>query len=106
MDVGLSRFMWSQIVVSGRLPILLVAGYDQAKAIFRHALDETDIAHFANAAQHVQSLLGNALLMAELQRERDHLSDMNQALARRERDLQAATEQLQTAIQFFKIGRS
>jgi two-component system chemotaxis sensor kinase CheA len=97
MVIGLSRFMWSRIVVSGRLPILLVAGYDQAKAIFRFPLDETDIAHFANAAQHVQSLLGNSLLMAELQRERDHLSNMNQALARRERDLQAATEQLHTA---------
>lgn len=93
----LYRFMWSRMLVPGRPPLLMVAGYDRDKALFQNLFDENTVAHFSNAAQHVQSLLGNALLLAELERQRDHLHEINQALHRRELDLQAASEQLQAA---------
>lgn len=93
----LYRFMWSRILVPGRPPFLMVAGYDHDKAPFQSLFDENSVAHFGNAAQHVQSLLGNALLLAELESQRDHLHEVNRALQRRERELEAATEQLQAA---------
>jgi hypothetical protein len=93
----LHRFMWSRILVPGRPMLLMVVGYDRDKAPFQNLFDENSLAHFSNAAQHVQSLLGNARLLAELESQRDHLHDVNQALQRRERELQAATDQLQAA---------
>jgi hypothetical protein len=97
MHFGLYRFMWARMLIPGRPALLMAAGYDRDKAPFQHLFDENSVAHFSNAAQHVQSLLGNALLLAQLESQRDHLHDVNQALHRRERELQAATEQLQAA---------
>jgi HPt (histidine-containing phosphotransfer) domain-containing protein/two-component sensor histidine kinase len=95
--LGLHRFIWSRIAPSGGVPLLMVAGFDQSKARFQAPFVTNDVAHFVNAAQHVQSLLANALLVRELQQERDHLRRTNLALEQRDRELELATEQLRAA---------
>jgi two-component sensor histidine kinase/HPt (histidine-containing phosphotransfer) domain-containing protein len=95
--LGLHRFIWSRITPSGGVPLLMVAGFERNKARFQAPFVANDVAHFANAAQHVQSLLANALLVRELQQERDHLRRTNLALEQRDRELEIATEQLRAA---------
>jgi two-component system chemotaxis sensor kinase CheA len=95
--LGLARFVWSRIDVTGRAPVLLIAGFDRAKAKFQGNFDAADAAHLRNAAQHVQGLIGNALLVQELEHERDRLQQTNGVLERRDRELHALTEQLRAA---------
>lgn len=95
--VGLHRFIWSAIRPTGRAPVLLVAGFDRAKTTFQPPFDEADAAYIENTAQHIETLLGNAFLVSELERERDHLQKVNGELETRDRELLAATEQLRAA---------
>ena len=92
--LGLHRFMWSCIARSNQSPILMAAGFDPAKAVFQSPFADDDIAHFGNAAQHVQSLLGNALLIAELEGEKNQLREANASLEQRDRELRGAAEHL------------
>jgi len=92
--LGLHRFMWSCIARSHQAPILLAAGFDATKAVFQSPFAESDVAHFGNAAQLVQSLLGNALLIAELEGERNQLRAANESLEERDRELRRAAEHL------------
>ncbi len=93
----LHRFMWSRIELRGGDRLLMAVGYDQSKARFQSPFVKGDAAQFANATQHVQSLMANALLVSELQRERDHLKASNLALKERDEELEIATEQLRAA---------
>ena len=95
--LGLHRFMWSCIARPNQSRILMAAGFDSAKAIFQSPFADGDIAHFGNAAQHVQSLLGNALLIAELEGERNQLREANVSLEQRDRELRSAAEHLRLA---------
>jgi HPt (histidine-containing phosphotransfer) domain-containing protein len=93
---GLHRFLWSEIRVPGRHPVLLLAGFDRAGAAFQNVFDESDAAHIDNVAQHVQTLLGNMFLLSELETEKDRLQQTNETLERQERELQVAGERLRT----------
>jgi HPt (histidine-containing phosphotransfer) domain-containing protein len=95
--LGLGRFLWSRIDVPGQLPVLLAAGFDRAKAKFQVDFDAQDAAHLRNATQHVQGLIGNVLLVREVEHERDRLQQTNETLKNRDRDLRALTEELRAA---------
>ncbi|HVY29550.1 MAG TPA: ATP-binding protein [Polyangiaceae bacterium] len=81
--LGLHRFMWASIERPQLPPILMAAGFDAHKATFQSPFEPSDVAHFGNAAQHVQSLLGNALLIAELERVAQELRAANENLEQR-----------------------
>ncbi len=95
--LGLHQFMWSRIACAGRPPILMAAGFDHAKAAFQSPFLESDAAHFNNAAQHVESLLANALLVAELELDKKRLRQVNSTLEQRDQALQEAAGQLLAA---------
>lgn len=95
--LGLHRFMWGRITRPNQVPILMAAGFDPSKAVFQSPFGSSDIAHFSNAAQHVESLLGNALLIAELEREKDQLREANITLEQRDVELRNAASQLRLA---------
>jgi len=95
--LGLHRFMWSRIARSGEAPLLLVAGFDQSKAVFQSPFNAGDVANFSNAARQVEHLLRNAQLIAALELEKKQLSQANAALEERDIALRAAAQQLQEA---------
>jgi serine phosphatase RsbU (regulator of sigma subunit) len=95
--LGLHQFMWSRIARPQSSPVLMAAGFDRTKASFQSPFVENDAAHLSNAAQHVESLLANALLVAELEREKDQLRQANVTLEQRDRSLQKATQDLLAA---------
>jgi two-component system chemotaxis sensor kinase CheA len=74
--LGLHRFMWSRIAHGPSARLLVAAGFDSTKASFQSPFSEQDAAFFRNATQHIESLLANAMLVAELQ-------DVNESLERR-----------------------
>jgi signal transduction histidine kinase len=96
-EIGLHRFLWSGIRPTGKAFVVLVAGFDRAKASFQPPFDDADAAHLENTAQHIETLLGNAFLVSEIERDRDHLQKVNLTLEHRDRELLLATEQLRTA---------
>jgi serine phosphatase RsbU (regulator of sigma subunit) len=95
--LGLHRFMWSRIARAEGLPLLLAGGFDHTKASFRSPFTENDAAHFGNAAQHMESLLENALLLAEVERETHELRQANMTLEQRDQALQKAASELRAA---------
>lgn len=95
--LGLHQFMWTRIACPGRAPILMAAGFDHTKAAFHSPFLDNDTAHFNNAAQYVESLLANALLVAELEAEKNQLHQAYATLEQRDRALQEAAEQLRAA---------
>jgi HPt (histidine-containing phosphotransfer) domain-containing protein len=95
--LGLHRFVWSTIERAGGRPILLAAGFDRKKAVFQSPFDSGDVAHFKSVARQVESLLGNALLIAELEREKNQLRQTNATLEQRDAALRLAAEQLLAA---------
>jgi serine phosphatase RsbU (regulator of sigma subunit) len=86
--LGLHRFLWSRIACDGLAPVLMAGGFDQARASFHAPFGDYDAAHFNNAAQHVETLLANALLIAELRREKDQLRQAHLMIEQRDRELQ------------------
>jgi signal transduction histidine kinase len=95
--LGLHRFLWSCVAPSGSTPILIAAGFDRTKAMFQAPFDGGDSAHFGNVARHAESLLGNLLLITELEREKEQLRQANLTLEHRDRELQQAASQLRAA---------
>lgn len=95
--LGLHRFIWSRVDRAELAPILIAAGFDRTKAVFQSPFVDEDVAHFGNAAQQVQSLLSNALLIAELEREKNQLREANESLGQRDAELQRAAERLRLA---------
>jgi len=92
--LGLHRFMWARVAQAGGAPIFIAAGFDKDKAVFQSPFVSTDVVHFANAAQHIESLLGNAQLIRELESEKNQLHEANQGLEERDRALRRAAEEL------------
>lgn len=92
--LGLHQFLWSRIARSQGAPVLMVGGFDRIKAAFRSPFVENDAAHFCNAAQHMESLLANAFLVAEVEREKDQLRQANLTLEERDQALQKAAKDL------------
>src|SRR5215471_4960444 len=95
--LGLGRFIWSRIDVPGKGPVLVAAGFDRSKAKFQSPFDVGDPAHLRNATQQAQGHLRNALLVQELERERDRLQHTNEILEVRDRELYALAEELRAA---------
>lgn len=95
--LGLEKFIWSRIDVQGRRPVLLAAGYDKAKAKFYPAFDEGTAANLQNTTQHIEGLLGNAVLLSQIQDERDRLKQTNELLKSRDAELSAMAAELRTA---------
>ena len=95
--IGLDRFMWGRIARPKQEPILMAAGFDAQKAIFQSPFVSSDIAHFASTVQLVQYLLGNAQLIAELEREKNQLREANVSLELRDQELRQAAERLRQA---------
>jgi serine phosphatase RsbU (regulator of sigma subunit) len=95
--IGLHQFMWSRIANAQGAPILMVGGFDDAKAVFHSPLMDNDAAQFHNTAQHIESLLASALLVAELEREKDQLRQANLILEQQDHALRTAAEQLLAA---------
>lgn len=92
--LGLHQFIWSQVGRGNQLPILMVAGFDAARAAFQSPFAENDAAYFCNTTQHVESLLANARLVAELEKEKEQLRQANGTLEQRDRALQDAARNL------------
>jgi serine phosphatase RsbU (regulator of sigma subunit) len=92
--LGLHQFLWSRIARPQGVPVLMVGGFDRTKAAFRSPFVDNDAAHFSNAAQHMESLLANAFLVAELEREKDQLRQANLTLEQRDQALQKAAKEL------------
>jgi HPt (histidine-containing phosphotransfer) domain-containing protein len=97
VTLGLHRFLWSLVAPSGSTPILIGAGFDRTKAMFQAPFDGGDSAHFGNVARLAESLLGNLLLISELEREKEQLRQANLTLEHRDRELQQAAAQLRAA---------
>jgi HPt (histidine-containing phosphotransfer) domain-containing protein len=95
--VGLDRFMWSRIQGARAVPILLVAGFDRAKAAFQSPFGDNDLGYFSNATRQIEALLGNYLLVGELEREKEQLERTNLTLGERDRELSQATDELRLA---------
>jgi signal transduction histidine kinase len=95
--LGLHRFMWSRIAHGSSANLLLAAGFDRTKASFQSPFVEQDAAFFRNATQHIESLLANAALVAELESEKAQLQDANTTLEQRDQELREAARELQEA---------
>jgi signal transduction histidine kinase len=95
--LGLHRFMWSRIAHGSAANLLLAAGFDRTKAAFQSPFVEQDAAFFRNATQHIESLLANAALVAELESEKAQLLDANTTLEQRDQALRVAARELQEA---------
>lgn len=100
--LDLFRLIWSRIEVAGRLPVVLAVGFDRAKAKFQMPFAAADAAHLRNTAQHLQSLLGNMLLVQELERANESLEqrveDRTRELARRNRDMRLVLDNVAQAL--------
>jgi serine phosphatase RsbU (regulator of sigma subunit) len=81
--VGLHRFIWGRIHPLNRKPVLLVAGCDKEKSQFQVPFEDSDAVNVGNMAQHVETLLGNAFLVNELEQDKARLEIFNQTLEHR-----------------------
>ena len=95
--LGLHQFMWSRIARPQGSPVLLAGGFDRSKASFRSPFEDNDAGHFSNAAQHMESLLENAVLLGEVERETEQLRQANLTLEQRDQALQQAAKELRAA---------
>lgn len=93
--LGLHRFMWSRIGQGNAAGVLVAAGFDRTKASFQADLADSDAALFRNAAQHVESLLANTLLVAELARANESLE---QRVRERTRELNEKNGELRLVL--------
>jgi len=81
--VGLDRFMWGWIRTLDLPPVLLVGGFDKEKAAFRPPFLAEDAEYFGHLTQHLETMLGNALLVNQLEREKANLQHLNETLERK-----------------------
>jgi two-component system chemotaxis sensor kinase CheA len=98
----MARFIWSRIDVPGRA-MVLAAGFDERRAKFQPPFDAGDAAHLRNAAQQLEGLISNTLLVQELARERDILRQTNVALEHRDRELHALADELRGANEHLEV---
>jgi serine phosphatase RsbU (regulator of sigma subunit) len=84
--LDLHQFMWSRITCPEGPPILLVGGFDRDKCVFQLPFTDNDAGYFNNAAQHMESLLANALFVAALQSAAADLRAANETLEQRVRE--------------------
>jgi len=101
-SVGMSRFIWSRIDVTGKTTMLLAAGFDQRKAKFQSPFDAGDAAHLRNAAQQLEGLIANTLLVQELARSNEdlelHVRERTEELGRRNRDMRLVLDNVTQAL--------
>lgn len=102
-STGMARFIWSRLDVTGGATVLLAAGFDERKAKFQPPFDASDAAHLRNAAQQLEGLISNTLLVQELARERDILRQTNVALEHRDHDLHALADDLRSANELLEV---
>jgi signal transduction histidine kinase len=95
--LNLHCFMWSRIAPGAGSELLLAAGFDRTKASFQSPFSEQDVAFFRNAAQHIESLVANATLVAELESEKLQLLAANESLEKRDQALREAASELREA---------
>jgi len=100
--LNLHRFMWSRIGQGNDSGVLVAAGFDRTKASFQSPLADSDAALFRNAAQHVESLLANTLLVAELARANESLEqrvrERTQELNDKNRELRLVLDNIDQAL--------
>jgi signal transduction histidine kinase len=81
--VGLDRFVWGWISTLDLPPVMLVGGFDKEKAAFRPPFVAEDAEYFGHLTQHLETLLGNVLLVNQLEREKANLQTLNETLERK-----------------------
>jgi signal transduction histidine kinase len=94
---GLARLIWSRIDVRGASPVILAAGFDAARAQCYPPFDDSEAANLRNAALHIEGLVGNVALVAQIQEERDRLKQANALLQSRDAELLALASELRAA---------
>jgi signal transduction histidine kinase len=94
---GLARLIWSRIDVRGALPVILAAGFDAARAQCYPAFDDSEAANLRNAALHIEGLVGNVALVAQVHEERDRLKQANALLESRDAELLDLAAELRAA---------
>jgi serine phosphatase RsbU (regulator of sigma subunit) len=101
--IGLHRFIWSRMNPHELPPVLLVAGFERGKADQSPAFEEGDEAYIVNVAQHLETLIGHAFLINELERDKARLEELSESLERkvteRTRDLALANTEIAQALQ-------
>jgi serine phosphatase RsbU (regulator of sigma subunit) len=80
--IGLQSFLWLRMGVAGQAPWLLVAGFE-SQPPDGGVFDESELGHLVNLGQHLGVLLKNRVLVAELEREKRLLADLNEDLEQR-----------------------
>jgi two-component system chemotaxis sensor kinase CheA len=77
--IGLHRFLYTRIPLAAE-ELLLITGFDRERAAFQIPFDEAHSTQFASLGQHIEILLRNANLVAELERDKERLQKFNESL--------------------------
>jgi serine phosphatase RsbU (regulator of sigma subunit) len=101
--VGLHRFIWSRVNPHELPAVLLVAGFERNKAGSEAPFEEGDEAYIVNVAQHLETLIGHAFLVNELERDKANLEELSETLegkvAERTRELALANTEIAQALE-------
>jgi len=81
--VALHRFIWSRLNPHDLPPVLLVFGFERSKADREAPFEKGDEAYIVNVAQHLETLIGNAFLINELERDKARLEELSENLERK-----------------------
>ncbi|HEX7596739.1 MAG TPA: SpoIIE family protein phosphatase [Polyangia bacterium] len=81
--VGLESFMWSRMGVAGQEPWLVVLGFENQPPAVGGAFDESDLGQLVNLGRQLGVLLKNRAMVAELEREKRLLAELNEDLEQR-----------------------
>jgi two-component system chemotaxis sensor kinase CheA len=99
---GLARFIWTRMDLGGGGQLVLVAGYDRAKAKFFPGFEAGDAANLQNAGQHIQGLIDNAMLEKELKAANESLErrvvERTTQLEGRNRDMRLVLDNVVTGL--------
>ncbi len=78
--VGLALFLWGRVDRGNLPPLLLVAGFDAARADYHAPFEADDIESFGNLSRQLELLLQNRTLLVELESEKRRLAEFNERL--------------------------